>query len=142
MVQLVDYDGGYASVDATGVVLGSGSLVAFRGMMATFSGVYDVSAGTSVYLRMFNAATVDAADYYVNLGTTGGADYYEVTGESAEGVSFETGFSGITTDTSASAQWISTDAVPEPATAGLLGISAGAIWLIRRLKKASNYYLT
>ena len=37
---------------------------------------------------------------------------------------------------------ISVQAVPEPATAGLLGISAGALWLIRRLKKAANYYRT
>jgi hypothetical protein len=35
-----------------------------------------------------------------------------------------------------------TAAVPEPATAGLLGISVGALWLIRRLKKAANYYRT
>ena len=33
-------------------------------------------------------------------------------------------------------------AVPEPATAGLMGISCGVLWLIRRIKKAMNYYLT
>jgi len=37
---------------------------------------------------------------------------------------------------------IQVEAVPEPATAGLLSISVGALWLIRRLKKAANYYLT
>ncbi|MGE4489966.1 MAG: PEP-CTERM sorting domain-containing protein [Kiritimatiellales bacterium] len=35
-----------------------------------------------------------------------------------------------------------TSAVPEPATAGLLGISCGVLWLVRRLKKAMNYYRT
>ena len=33
-------------------------------------------------------------------------------------------------------------AIPEPATAGLLGISVGVIWVIRLLKKAANYYRT
>ena len=37
---------------------------------------------------------------------------------------------------------IAIEAVPEPATAGLLGISVGALWLFRRLKKAANYYRT
>jgi hypothetical protein len=37
---------------------------------------------------------------------------------------------------------ISVTVVPEPATAGLLGISLGALWLVRRLKKAMNYYRT
>lgn len=136
VVQLMEYYGGYASFDGGSVLasttLGPNSSIPFK----TFNISTDVGdSAINVYVRIFNDTTVDAADYYVNLGINGGADFYTTAAGSAsvpDSFSCE-GFSGTTTDTSARETWI--EVVPEPATAGLLGISAFGLWLFRRAKK-------
>lgn len=82
----------------------------------------------SLSVLMGNTVTIKAATY-----TFKGLEGFN---EDAIGT-----FSGNVFLANATGNRLSTsEAVPEPATAGLLGISVGALWLIRRLKKAANYY--
>lgn len=78
-----------------------------------------VSGGELLGTATFNSKTI------ADLGLTAGQyNYSWGSGSTADSITVNVGV------------------VPEPATAGLLGISVGALWLVRRLKKAMNYYRT
>lgn len=89
-------------------------------------------------------ASIAAYDYGDFTTVTGSGIWVDY---SSMGEATKTDFEGLIgealpwVETYGSAGWsdMTIQSVPEPATTGLLGISAGALWLIRRAK---NYYRT
>jgi hypothetical protein len=137
VVQLVEYDGGYAASGAGNVLasttMGPSPLAAFKS--ASFSeNVGDSSI--SVYGRIYNATTIGAATHYVNLGVNGGAGFYTTAAGGSTVIESMTseGFSGISTprDIQDRGTWV---AIPEPGTIILFGLGGLIIAARKKFRK-------
>lgn len=97
--------------------------------------IYLVQAGIYVNDFSFDVSSssfIPMDSYFADYPKT-----YTVSGDSY--FEFRTFYGGLG---SFKVNSITTSAVPEPATAGLLVISGGVLFMIRRIKKAMNYYRT
>ena len=97
-------------------------------------GVAGPADATTVDYCMGFRLTTDGTDYYY-----GYADF-TVVKEGSSSLPVTITLNRVCYESDANTAITVTEAVPEPATAGLLGISVCALWLFRRLKKAMNYY--
>lgn len=99
--------------------------------------VHDADAGEAAAVLIVMSET----DFSILSGNAVWVDYSDM--DESLKPEFEDMIGGTMSTT---ADWsdmiIQAGVVPEPATAGLLGISVGALWLFRRLKKTANYYRT
>jgi hypothetical protein len=133
VIQLVEYSSDYAS-GLGGTDLATGALTG----PPTFrlgTGITDVGdLSRDVYVRLYNATTIGAATYYVNLGVSGSTDYLVTTaaGASVQDAYTAEGVSGITGDSSARGTWI---AIPEPGTMILFGLGSLVIAARRKFRK-------
>ncbi len=135
IIQLVEYDGGYASgIGGAGNVLDSGVLNG-PPTLKQYTGDKDVANSGTVYIRLYNATSVGAATHYVNLGVNGGAGFHTMAASGAD-PEFFTGDLGIdnstTTDTSARGTWV---VIPEPGTIILFGLGALVIAARKKFRK-------
>jgi hypothetical protein len=133
VIQLVEYSGGYAGMTA-GTVLGSGTLAGPPTFKISNLSTDVGDSAVSVYVRLYNATSVGAADSYVNLGVNGGSGFYATAAGSSTVVESFTaeGVSGTTSDTSARGTWI---AIPEPGTMILFGLGSLVIAARRKFRK-------
>jgi hypothetical protein len=130
--ELVEYDGGYAGPSG-GNILGSSFLLFNESWNVEVTyGTVDLSEGTKVYMRIYNALTTDksAATYYVNMGPNSGGEYSTV--PSATSTVYFEGFSGNDGTASSHGTWI---AIPEPCTFILFGLGGLVIAARRKFKK-------
>jgi hypothetical protein len=131
VVQLIEYDGGYAAAGAGNVItsttVGPNASVPFKTAQLISYNVGD--SAISVYARI-----LDGAGHYVNLGVNGGAGFYTTAdgGSSVEESYVAEGFSGTGGTASSRGTWI---AIPEPGTMILFGLGGLVIAARRKFRK-------